>query len=93
MHVMGMSEVQISDGIRLERNARLARVVEARSDLFGTARRGSTCASVAGNKYYFFATFLMIEIRETLNRGTFCGEPAQLCDAGARKINGLAPLF
>jgi len=27
--------------------------------------------------------------RETLNKSTFCGEPAQLCDAGSSKINGL----
>jgi hypothetical protein len=28
--------------------------------------------------------------RETLNKSTFCGEPAQLCDAGCWKIKGLA---
>jgi hypothetical protein len=28
--------------------------------------------------------------RETLNKSTFCGEPAQLCDAGCWKIKDLA---
>ncbi len=30
--------------------------------------------------------------RETLNRPTFYGEPAQLCDAGTGMIKGLAPI-
>jgi len=30
------------------------------------------------------------KVRETLNQSTFCGKPAQLCDAGRWKIKGLA---
>jgi hypothetical protein len=29
------------------------------------------------------------KVRETLNKSTFYGEPARLCDAGSSKINGL----
>ena len=31
-------------------------------------------------------------LRETLNKSTFCGEPAQLCDAGPRQIKDVASL-
>jgi len=29
-------------------------------------------------------------VKKTLNKSTFCGEPAQLCNAGRWKIKGLA---
>jgi len=29
-----------------------------------------------------FQSGLALRVRETLNKASFCGEPAQLCDAG-----------
>jgi hypothetical protein len=34
-----------------------------------------------------------MEVRETLDKSAFYGEPAQLCDAGINKIKVLAPLI
>jgi hypothetical protein len=35
---------------------------------------------------------LWVCFREALNKSTFHGEPAQLCDAGISKTKGLVPL-
>ncbi len=40
-----------------------------------------------------FKPTLILRVRETLNKSTFYGEPAQLCDAGINKINVLPPLI
>jgi len=42
---------------------------------------------------HFSVAFLVPRLRETLNKSAFYGEPAQLCDAGSSKINGLPQLI
>jgi hypothetical protein len=58
-----MREAEIGDPIRLERNARLARVLKVHDDLFRSARRDIPSARGADSEYCIFTIFLVIGIR------------------------------